>query len=390
MWLIALPLGVLSFVTARAGGALDPIWVIADSAVSFSFLTVGALLVSRLPGNKIGWLSAIGGFLAALGAAAAGVADYGLNVHPGSVPGAIWIAWFNTFSGSGLFLLVGFIALLFPTGHLPSARWRPLAVIGAALLLGGAVLGGVTPFSSGTYPPGVQNPLALPGTAGDVVVGLGNLLSVPTLAFFLLTAGTLVVRYRRATGVEREQLTWLAWAVCLFCLAVIVALLLDAASNSNGNAVGTLANDVWLLVFVAITLMPVAIGIAVLRYHLFEIDRLVSRTISWAIVTAIVGGVFVGFILVFQAVFAPLVQSNELAVAGSTLLAFGLFQPIRRRVQRLVDRRFNRSRHDAEQTMVAFADRLRDQVDLEQLRTEILATVTAAVEPTSVSLWLRE
>jgi hypothetical protein len=136
--------------------------------------------------------------------------------------------------------------------------------------------------------------------------------------------------------------------------------------------------------------MPVAIGLAVLCYRLYEIDRVISRTISWASVTLILGSLFVAVILVAQALLAPVTQSNELAVAGSTLLVFALFQPIRRRVQRLVDRRFNRARYDAERTVAEFAARLRDEVDLEQLRTEILATVSATVEPSSVSLWLRE
>jgi hypothetical protein len=137
-------------------------------------------------------------------------------------------------------------------------------------------------------------------------------------------------------------------------------------------------------------LLPVAVGIAILRYKLYEIDRLISRTISYGVLTAIVAGLFVGFILVFQAVLAPVTRSNQLAVAGSTLLAAALFQPIRRWVQRLVDRRFNRSRYDAERTVAEFAARLRDEVDLELPRVAIISTVSAAVEPSSVSLWLRE
>src|SRR5450631_716908 len=136
--------------------------------------------------------------------------------------------------------------------------------------------------------------------------------------------------------------------------------------------------------------MPVAIGLAVLCYRLYEIDRVISRTISWATVTVILGSLFVAVILVAQALLAPVTGSNELAVAGSTLLVFALFAPLRRRVQRLVDRRFNRSRYDAERTVAAFAARLADEVDLDQLRAEILATVAATVEPSSVSLWLRE
>jgi hypothetical protein len=202
----------------------------------------------------------------------------------------------------------------------------------------------------------------------------------------LLAVASLVIRYRRAAGVERAQLKWFAFVTAISVPAFLVTVVLYG--NTGVAPIASLVAG--LVAFGGLALLPIAIGIAVLRYRLYEIDRLVSRTISYGVLTAIVGGLFVGFILVFQAVLAPVTGSNELAVAGSTLLAAALFQPIRRRVQRIVDRRFNRSRYDAERTVAAFAERLRDEVDLEQLRAEILATVTATVEPSSVSLWLRE
>jgi hypothetical protein len=188
---------------------------------------------------------------------------------------------------------------------------------------------------------------------------------------------SLVVRYERATAIAQAQLRPFAWVA-----AVIVSALFLAFIGAGEWA--------WGIAGIGATLMPVTIGIAVLRYGLYDIDRLISRTIAYGLLSAIVAGLFVGGILLLQAALAPLTQSNDLAVAGSTLLVFTLFQPIRRRVQRLVDRRFNRSRYDSERTVAAFAERLRDEVDLEQLRAEILATVAATVEPSSVSLWLRE
>ena len=164
----------------------------------------------------------------------------------------------------------------------------------------------------------------------------------------------------------------------------VIGLVGDAAlPNGLGGAV-------WLPAILAFCLPPVAIGIAVLRYRLYEIDRIISRTISWAAITVILGASFVAAIAVAQALIAPIAGSNALVVAGSTLLVAALFQPIRGRVQRLVDRRFNRTRYDAERTVAAFAGRLRDEVDLDALRVEILATVSAAVEPATVSLWLRD
>jgi predicted membrane-bound spermidine synthase len=206
-----------------------------------------------------------------------------------------------------------------------------------------------------------------------------------------LAIASLIVRYRRAAQIERQQLKWFAAVAILTGLGGAA----NIVTSSSGSAAptGTLAtvNAVsGFMIYVGLALLPVAIGIAILRYRLYEIDRLISRSISYGVLTAIVGGLFVGFILVFQAVLAPVTRSNELAVAGSTLLAAALFQPLRRRVQRIVDRRFNRSRYDAERTVAAFAERLRDEVDLEQLVAEILATVRQTVEPSSVSLWLRE
>jgi hypothetical protein len=164
---------------------------------------------------------------------------------------------------------------------------------------------------------------------------------------------------------------------------LVLVISLEAAGARPGTGPWTIAAS-------SFALIPLAIGVAVMRYRLYEIDRVISRTISWAILTVLVAGLFVAFVLALQALLAPVTQSNELAVAGSTLLVASLFQPFRRRVQRLVDGRFNRSRYDAERTVAAFAARLRDEVDLESLRAEILATVSATVEPSSVKLWLRE
>ncbi len=192
------------------------------------------------------------------------------------------------------------------------------------------------------------------------------------------------VRLRRARGVERAQLRWLVWSMAFIVVGFIVGLVGDSIFvNGLGGAV-------WLPAIVAFCLPPVAIGIAILRYRLYEIDRIISRTISYGVVTLVLASLFVIVVLAAQAVLGPLTGSSTIAVAGSTLLVATLFQPIRRRVQRLVDRRFNRNRYDADRTVAAFAGRLRDEVDLEALRAEILATVSEAVEPSAVSLWLRE
>jgi hypothetical protein len=195
---------------------------------------------------------------------------------------------------------------------------------------------------------------------------------------------SMVVRLRRAQGVERAQLRWLVWSMAFIVVGFIIGLVGDSVFANGLNGV------VWLPAIIAFSLPPVAVGVAVLRYRLYEIDRLVSRSIGWGALTVILGGVFVGLVLGLQAILAPITGSNALAVAASTLLVFSLFQPVRRRVQAVVDRRFNRSRYDAQVAVESFSARLRDEVDLEILQGSLLALVEATLEPTTASLWLRE
>jgi hypothetical protein len=380
LWAVSVVFVAISLVTARSGGN-DPLPAVAQGSVALSFATAGAILVHRLPGNVIGWWLALGGLCFGVGNGAAGLADYGLIVHPGSLPGAIWFLWLSQWLWAPAFGAVFGLALVYPSGRLLSVRWRPVALAAVLLITLFSFGGAFGAWTDGSLPG--QNPLQIAGAAPDA---LGFLLGPLSVLVPLLTIASLVIRYRRATGIERAQLKWFAFVVGISAPALVVGFFLY-----GNNGVELIVSNVALLIaYTGFALLPVAIGIAVLRYRLYEIDRLISRTISYGVLTAIVGGLFVGFILALQALLAPVTQSNELAVAGSTLLVFGLFQPLRRRVQRLVDRRFNRSRYDAERTVAAFADRLRDEVDLEQLRAEILATVAATVEPTSVSLWLRE
>jgi hypothetical protein len=382
----------ISLATARSGSTSNDLGsAIGQSVTALMLTAVGAILVVRLPGHVIGWLLAVGGLAIALTEGASGLADYGLNAHPGSVPGAIWFAWLGQLTWvpeiACLFIL---LPLFYPTGRLPSARWRVVIVIAGALVVIGSVSGAFVGWTPGLYPLG--NPLALGGPPGALVNFLNYVVgTVLVMAGGALAIASLIVRYRRAAPIERQQLKWFA-AVAIVTGVGGAANILTSSPESAAptGALATVNAVSGFVIYAGLALLPVAIAIAVLRYRLYEIDRLISRTIRWVILTVLVAALFVTFILVFQAILAPLTRSNELAVAASTLVAFGLFQPIRRRVQRLVDRRFNRTRYDAERTVAAFAERLRDEVDLDAIRSEILATVGAAVEPTSVSLWLRE
>jgi uncharacterized membrane protein YGL010W len=195
---------------------------------------------------------------------------------------------------------------------------------------------------------------------------------------------SMVVRLRRAQGVERAQLRWLVWSMAFIVIGFIIGLVGDSVFTNGLNGV------VWLPAIIAFSLPPLAIGIAVLRYRLYEIDRLISRTLAYGLVTVVLLAVFSGAILLLQALLSPLTSGNTLAVAGSTLLVAALFQPLRQRVQGLVERRFNRSRYDAQEAVAAFTERLRDEVDLDTLQGSLLSIVEATLEPTTSGLWLRE
>jgi hypothetical protein len=205
-------------------------------------------------------------------------------------------------------------------------------------------------------------------------------LAAATLPLALVTAvAAVVVRFRRARGIERQQLKWFVAANVLFAV-LMLASFLDGATEPTVFDIGA---------FVSLSFPPLAIGIAVLRYRLYEIDRIISRTLGWAIVTGILVAVFAGHVVGLQALLAGFTQGQTLAVAGSTLVAFALFQPVRRRVQRAVDRRFDRARYDGERIAQAFAARLRGEVDLDAAQTALASTAASALQPSSAGVWLR-
>ena len=348
---------------------------------------VGGFLAIRRPRNPIGWLLLAGAWSFALSSftVPATAAELGSPAVPAP---ELALAVIQASSGGLLLILLLAITVVFPSGRIPGGRWGRAArlaiasvvVLSIVILFAPTISVNVEGVESGGA---IANPLAVaPAWPGWIVVAQGG----GPLALVLTAAGivAMFVRLHRARGVERAQLRWLVWSMGFIVLGFLVGLV-GASLLENG-----LGGLVWVPAIISFALPPIAIGIAVLRYRLYEIDRIVSRTISWALLTVILGTSFIVVILVSQALLAPVTGSNVLAVAGSTLLVAALFQPIRRRVQRLVDRRFNRARYDADRTISAFASRLRDEVDLELLRAEILATVVTTVEPSSVSLWLRQ
>ncbi len=386
-----LALVAIGLVTARSGGPSEPANAVLEGGAAFMLVTVGSILASRLPAHLVGWLLALGGLVIAISVSAVGVADHGLNVDPGSVPMAIWLAWLSQWVWAPevacLFIL---LPLFYPTGHLPSPRWRAVVVIACALVVVGSVGSALSPWAPNPYP--VVNPLAPGGPFTDLMsFWSSDVGTVLVVAGGALAVASLIVRYRRAAAVERQQLKWFAAVAMIAGVAgtINIAAYIASGAAAPTSTLGLIATVSAFFLYGGVALLPAAIGLAILRYRLYEIDRLISRTIGWAVLTVMIVGLFVGVILALQAVLSPITQSNELAVAGSTLLVFTLFQPLRQRVQRLVDRRFNRAGYDAEQTVAAFAARLADVVDLEQLQAQIMKTVAETVEPASLSIWLR-
>ena len=273
-----------------------------------------------------------------------------------------------------------FVVLLFPAGNLPSRRWRPVAwAVGAGLA--GWVLGNAFAPTFITGSRSMPNPVGLTGLAGDMfkVMAFGGALLI--VATGLAAVLSLAFRYRRARTAERAQLKWLVYAGAL----IVAGLLAGAAAGrivGPGNAASNLQNA---MSSGAVALVPVAIGIAVLRYRLYDIDRVISRTLAYAIVTGLLAGIYAGLVLLATEVFR---FSSPVAVAAATLAAAALFSPMRRRVQRMVDRRFNRARYDADTTVAAFAARLKDAADLDTVRDDLASVVQAALEPAHVWVWI--
>jgi hypothetical protein len=340
----------------------------------YPFTVVGALIAMRRPRNPVAWLCLLVGVSFALEAALWGVAFYGF-AHPGTVPApAVWAVVGGAFVMPALFLMASLLILLFPDGRLPSPGWRWLARLTSILLAVSFVAGLVVPQQTDWARPTIDNPLgveALEWLALTVVALFGCVLA---------SVVALVGRFRRSTGIERLQLRWLATAgtaaVILWFLAIVVA---DELLDSAGAALG--------LTVLGFALLPVAIGVAVLRYRLFEIDRLISRTVTYGSLVAVLLGLYLAGVLVFGSLFP---RQGEFGVAVSTLAVAALFHPLRRRVQRAVDQRFNRSRYDAQQELERFTGSLRDELDLDELTDDLLATVGATVQPSSANVWIRE
>ena len=335
-----------------------------------AFATVGAVLAWQRPGNPIGWLLSGSGLAYALG-------GFGqMLIHfPRMLTLGNWLGW-SWLVGLGLCV---FVVLLFPAGRLPSRRWRPVAWAAGAALAGWVLGNAFAPTIISASPP-LSNPVGVSGAAGKIFAVMAGASAALIAATALAAVLSLVFRYRNAQAAERAQLRWLVYAGGLTVAAVVAGLLAAQIAGTNT----TTTNLQNALGSGAAALVPVAIGVAVLRYRLYDIDRVISRTVAYAIVTGLLVGVYAGLVLLATHV---LRVHTPVAVAAATLAAAALFSPIRRRVQRVVDRRFNRARYDAQTMVAAFAARLKDAVDLDTIRDDLASVVQAAMEPAHLSMW---
>jgi hypothetical protein len=365
-------LAVGLLLTAVALGPwLVPGYIGVQAVLSLAFLTVGAFLGGRRPGNAVGWLLGGWGMVMAFSALTSAYVERGLVRDPGSLPVPGWAAWAEGVVWHPAFGLLAFLLLLFPHGRLPSPRWRPFAWLTVAVYLTLSLSAALAPGAVELYYPEATPPVRLP-VAGlaDTVFGwlLGGQLLV--LAVALLS---LVLRLRRARGEERQQVKWFVYTVVTVIVLFIAGIVVLGAGY----------------LFPLFGLVPVSVAVAVFKYRLYEIDRLINRTLVYGLLTGLLVGVYAGLVFLLGRLLDPATGDSALAVAASTLAVAALFQPARRRLQAVVDRRFNRRRYDAARTVERFSDLLRDHVDLDTLSAELLTVVDRTVQPASASLWLR-
>jgi hypothetical protein len=368
-WLAGMLLGltvvllVLSLVIGFTGGETWNV-VFAFIPVAIAFAVVGALVAART-GNLLGWL------LLGTGAGAAVVLvlrTYAERVPAAGLPGAAWVAWVFTVVLWVTAPLLVLPLLLFPDGRLPSPRWRLVVWVVIIDWLALMVCPALSDVNFSSNFPRLRDPVMLVAPLGTAY----NLAEVVWTLVFLVGAAAMIVRFRRSGFEQRLQLKWFMYA------SAVAAVIVLAASQFGGN-------DPLAAFEIAFTLIPAAVGIAILKYRLYDIDRIISRTLAYAIVTGLLIGVYAGLVLLATQVFG---LHTPVTVAAATLAAAALFNPLRRRVQHVVDRRFNRVRYDADQAVAAFAARLRDAVDLDPVRTDLVAVVNSAVEPAHISVWI--
>jgi hypothetical protein len=381
--LLAFTLLLFAFNRSHQGVDVYGPWV-QETVVAVAFPALGLLILSRRPEHPIGWLFCGAGLVAGLDHFCGEYAIYALQTQPNSLPGGQISAWIVSWLWVPFNALLVYVALLFPDGRPPSKRWRPVA-----WLVGIAVVVGVTVAALLPVPVcnvcSIENPLGLEGleSVSDLVDALIEAFWYGVLG--LVAVASLFVRFRHAGGVERQQIKWLAYAASLVVLGTTLAYGVYGTTGVRWTwQVGI------TLLAIGLVGTPIAVGIAISRHRLYDIDILINRTLVYGSLTAMLIALYFGGIVVLQRVFVALTgEQSTLAVVASTLLIAALFNPLRRRIQSFIDRRFYRSNYDARQTLEAFSATLRNETDLEALNEELVGVVRDTMQPAHVSVWLR-
>jgi hypothetical protein len=395
LWGVILALTFLFFTlnSLHPDVEVDPIWI--ESTVpAVTFPPLGLLLASRRPEHPIGWLLCAVGLLEGLDHFCGEYSVYALQAEPGFLPAGQAAAWVTSWVYVPVITLGFFFTLLFPDGRLPSPRWRPVAWLVGITAMAWATAAALMPTSAMTGPRSVdpiENPLGIEGLESV------RYLNIPWVDAFLycilglVAFVSLFLRYRRASGVERQQIKWVAYAVSVLILGAIYLSFFNAVVNSlTGGSWGWWVGQGLLVAgFVGI---PIAMGIAILKYRLYEIDTLINRTLVYGSLTVLLAAVYFGGVATVEAIFRALTSQErqpQLAIVVSTLLIAALFTPLRRRIQGFIDRRFYRRKYDARKTLEAFSTKLKNETDLEALNNDLVGVVRETMQPTHVSVWLR-
>lgn len=346
-----------------------------------AFVLCGALIASRQPRNIIGWLLLIPGLALPLSSLASNWLA-GIDPPPEQMTPGLWLLlWTLSWSWIALIFPIFHLLLTFPEGRLLSPRWRWAVALEVVMMATMLIFAGLKTdlmlIVEDQLLWSVRNPVGV--LPNDLFDSIGTPWEIALLSLTAAGAVAIALRFRRGTLEERQQLKWMLLAVVLFA-AVFLISAIDTDSNGNGL----------IPIGVGLAGIPISVAIAVLRYRLYAIDRIISRTVSWAVITALLLTVFIAVVFAIQAVLVGVTQAQTVAVAASTLLAAALFQPLRGRVQAAVDRRFDRASVDANEATTAFAARLRDEVDLDSLTHDLVGTVDDVVRPRASRVWLRQ
>jgi hypothetical protein len=381
LWLLSLLLlpGVILEIYLNWVGPMDIPYAVGFVAVQLGATTTGVIISSRLPGNAVGWIFLAIGLLLGVLFAAGAYADLALDMGYDSLLGGPFAAW----TGAWIFIpatygLPMFLLLLFPDGRFISRRWRLAGwVLGVTVVFAAAAKA----FEPGRISPGIENPLAPGGAAGEVFGVLSSVTDALALPAFALAVAGLAVRLWRSRGVERQQIKWFAYSAALVGAGLGASVLLPG---------GSAADLAFLVGLLALGGLPVAAGIAILKYRLYDIDFIVNRTLVYGPLSAILALIYVGSVVGMQAAFRAITgQGSTLAVVASTLAIAALFTPFRRRIQSFIDRLFYRRKYDARKTLEAFSTKLRDETDLDALNDDLVDVVRETMQPAHASLWLR-